>query len=53
MQFYYVCCVSRIDEGCSGIFPFHCVPEFCYLGDTIGSGSGVEEAARDVLGLSD
>ena len=23
-----------------------CVPEFCYLGDTLDSGGGVEEAAR-------
>ena len=23
-----------------------CVPKFCYLGDTLGSGGGVEEAAR-------
>ena len=22
-----------------------CVPKFCYLGDTIGAGRGVEEAA--------
>ena len=35
-----------------------CVPKFCYLGDTLGAGGGVDEAARllelgcDVLGLS-
>ena len=23
-----------------------CVPKFCYLGDTYGSGGGVEEAVR-------
>ena len=23
-----------------------CVPKFCYLGDTLGVGRGVEEAAR-------
>ena len=23
-----------------------CVPKFCYLGDTLGVGGGVEEAAR-------
>ena len=23
-----------------------CVPKFCYLGDTLGAGGGVEEAAR-------
>ena len=23
-----------------------CVPKFCYLGDTLGSGGGVVEAAR-------
>ena len=23
-----------------------CVPKFCYLGDTLGAGEGVEEAAR-------
>ena len=23
-----------------------CVPKFCHLGDTLGSGGGVEEAAR-------
>jgi hypothetical protein len=25
---------------------FECVPKFCYLGDTLGAGGGVEEAAR-------
>ena len=31
-----------------------CVPKFCYLGNTLGAGGGVEEAARarDVLGQS-
>ena len=23
-----------------------CVPKFCYLGDTLGAGGGVEEVAR-------
>ena len=23
-----------------------CAPKFCYLGDTLGAGGGVEEAAR-------
>ena len=23
-----------------------CVPKFCYLGDTLGAGGGIEEAAR-------
>ena len=24
---------------------FECVPKFCYLGDTLGAGGGVDEAA--------
>ena len=49
----------RCLEGKHGLFPvllkevviepdvkLECVPKFCYLGDTLGAGGGVEEAAR-------
>jgi len=26
-----------------------CVPKFCYLGDTLGAGRGVDEAARPMV----
>ena len=38
--------VSFAERGCEANVELECVPKFCYLGDTLGAGGGVEEAAR-------
>ena len=52
-NFHCMCCVNREpakvvveDEGIEQVVGFEMVDRFCYLGDMIGAGGGVEEATR-------